>query len=89
MVYACLHDGIRRGAGWGENGYFRIERGSDAHAIESKPIAVIPELGPKVKVTDQYLEQLLEASRAEYTAAALNTNDMGDDESASLSPIDS
>jgi len=77
------------GAGWGENGYFRIERGSDAHAIESKPIAVIPELGPKVKVTDQYLEQLLEASRAEYTAAALNTNDMGDDESASLSPIDS
>ena len=30
---------------WGENGYFRIERGTNAHSIESKPIAVIPEEG--------------------------------------------
>ena len=89
MVFACLHDGICRGAGWGENGYFRIERGSNAHVIESKPIAVVPEVGPKVKVTDLYLGQLMEESQAELAAAALNSNDMGDDESASLSPIDS
>merc|ERR1712230_248712 len=48
------------GSGWGENGYFRIERGTNAHAIESKPIAVIPHIGSTVKTTDKYLAELLQ-----------------------------
>jgi len=53
------------GSDWGENGYFRIERGSNAHAIESKPIAVIPEMGAHADVTDKYLNKFLEAAKRE------------------------
>jgi len=75
------------GRDWGEDGYFRIERGTNAHAIESKPIAVIPEVGQHVKVTDKYLDSLLEASKRELA----ESRDMGpaddSDGVVSLSPI--
>jgi cathepsin C len=76
------------GAGWGEDGFFRIERGTNAHAIESKPIAVIPEQGQAVKVTDKYLDQLLEESRREIAESrGMSSTDDNDDGVVSLSPM--
>jgi cathepsin C len=72
------------GAGWGENGYFRIERGTDAHAIESKPIAVVPDkVGKEVKVTDKYLKEALRRARAEINEHTLTLQ--SEDDTASLS----
>jgi len=58
------------GKDWGENGYFRIERGTNAHAIESKPIAVTVDVGSKVQVTDKYLEELLRRSGEEKSVSS-------------------
>jgi len=52
------------GANWGEKGYFRIERGVNAHAIESKPVAVIPGAGKGLIVTDKYLTDLQQRSKS-------------------------
>jgi len=71
------------GSSWGENGYFRIERGTNAHAIESKPVGVVAELGGKVKVTDRYMEEMLLKSRAEQKQ--LKESDQQDTDS--LQPI--
>ena len=71
------------GSSWGENGYFRIQRGVNAHAIESKPIAVIPEQGGKVKVTDKYLHQLLEESKRE-----VEENSLGSDQGSDVKTLD-
>lgn len=71
------------GSSWGENGYFRIERGTNAHAIESKPVGVVAELGGKVKVTDRYMEEMLLKARAEQKQ--LKESDQQDTDS--LQPI--
>jgi len=49
------------GAGWGENGYFRIERGVNAQVIESKPVGFVPEVGDKLKVEDIYRDAAIKA----------------------------
>jgi cathepsin C len=72
------------GPQWGEKGYFRIERGSNAHAIESKPVGIVPHIGSTVKTTDKYLQELLlQQSRSK---SELKNEDIKD--SASLSPFD-
>jgi len=84
------------GKSWGEGGYFKIERGTNAHAIESKPIAIIPEVGNKVEVTDQYLQMMMVAYKERQAAETSKYIDeqlreskgvkSGDGESANLSP---
>merc|ERR1712072_313112 len=53
------------GAGWGENGYFRIERGVNAQAIESKPVGFVAEMGNGLKEEDRYLDEYLREVKAE------------------------
>jgi len=74
------------GKNWGENGYFRIERGTNAHSIESKPIAVIPEEGDHVDVTDKYLRAYLEKLERENSSVeSIEEQELAD--SDALSPI--
>jgi len=70
------------GKNWGENDYFRIERGTNAHAIESKPVGVLPEVGQQVKVTDEYLDEMIRRSREEQESSLQDAQDDG----VSLSP---
>jgi len=77
------------GPEWGENGYFRIERGTNAHAIESKPVGIIPHIGSTVKTTDKYLAELLQQeskSSATRMRSEMENEDVKD--SASLSSFD-
>jgi len=50
------------GEGWGEDGYFRIERGSNTNVIESKPVGIMPTVGSTAHVTDLYYEFTMESS---------------------------
>jgi len=73
------------GTGWGENGYFRIERGTNAHAIESKPEGVVPQVGARVQVTDKYLSDLLTKYKEETLMDTMDSQHASD-EVISLSP---
>jgi cathepsin C len=76
------------GKNWGENGYFRIERGVNAQAIESKPVGFIPELGGKIQVTDIYLQAAIKSYNARTTKEAMKSYMTQDSDSDIMALLD-
>jgi cathepsin C len=72
------------GSGWGEHGYFRIERGTNANSIESKPEAILATLGDTAEVSDRYFSKLL--FRGRKVEAGLSS--LGASSEANLEPGD-